>query len=570
MAVLRSIGSKIFSIALVLVALMLVASAGTSWMAQRLDNGLERIEQRFVPAYANLAEAAMYSLEQALTLRQLVLHAEFERELAEEKLLRGRVDELEEAAVNAVIKARGHLKALLAEADLFSNIARLSRLDTRLEFLVEQMLKHEDGIDQVINALEADDWPRVRLAVAELDRGRGEINRRINQDYAEMYAAFKEASDGLQILQRQVTQASQVLTVIAVLLGLVAAAYLTRNLVRPVRRLLEGARRVEQGSLEVDVPVLSRDEIGQLTATFNGMVDELRKKERIRDTFGRYMDPRIVEGLLLRPELAREEGERRVMTVLFCDMKGSSALGEKLTPTALVAVVNRYLSLMSEPVRSHDGVIDKYIGDAVMAYWGPPFVRPELQAELACKAALGMLRQLEIFRAELPDLLGLRKEVPQIAIRIGIATGDVIVGSIGSEFSRSYSMIGDTVNLASRLEGVNKEYRTGIIIAEGTRRMLGERFVLRELDRLRVAGKNDPEVIYELYGLDESERLPERDAAFAKALAAYRLGDWAVARAGFDALRQQDPAARVFLRRIEQLEAAPPADWDGVWTMTEK
>src|SRR6185295_9473796 len=144
-----------------------------------------------------------------------------------------------------------------------------------------------------------------------------------------------------------------------------------------------GARAVEAGKLDETLVATSRDEIGHLTLAFNRMVEQLRLKERIRETFGKYIDPRVVEGLIDGPALA-VDGQRRVMTVLFCDMKGFTSVSEGMTPQGLVKVMNRYLSTMSEPIRLHRGIIDKYIGDAIMAYWGPPFIDEGDEARLAC------------------------------------------------------------------------------------------------------------------------------------------------------------------------------------------
>src|SRR5580693_6448505 len=156
------------------------------------------------------------------------------------------------------------------------------------------------------------------------------------------------------------------------------------GLVRPVRRLLLGTAAVEHGALDTVVPVTSRDEIGSLTQSFNSMVGELRVKARIRDTFGKYVDPRIVAGLLDRPELTEAKGSRREMTIFFCDMKGFTALSEGMTPAALVNVLNRYITVMSEPVRRNNGIIDKYIGDGTMAFWGPPFTGTDDHSGPAC------------------------------------------------------------------------------------------------------------------------------------------------------------------------------------------
>jgi class 3 adenylate cyclase len=156
---------------------------------------------------------------------------------------------------------------------------------------------------------------------------------------------------------------SVALTMIAATLGLVFALLVSAGISRPVRRLLEGARAVEAGRLDGALVATSQDEIGQLTTAFNQMVEQLRLKERLRETFGKYVDPRVVEGLIEGPALAAE-GQRRVMTVLFCDARGFASTSEGMTPQGLVKVMNRYFSTMSAPIRAHQGIIDKYIGDA--------------------------------------------------------------------------------------------------------------------------------------------------------------------------------------------------------------
>ena len=147
------------------------------------------------------------------------------------------------------------------------------------------------------------------------------------------------------------------------------------------------------------------------------------------------------------------------MTVMFCDMKGFTALSEGMTPQGLVKVMNRYLSTMSEQIRNHRGIIDKYIGDAIMAYWGPPFIEETEQARLACLAAIDMMGRVGTLRKELPELLGVRSIPVECDVRVGIATGEALVGSIGSEFMMSYTVMGDTVNLASRTRDCEQSIR---------------------------------------------------------------------------------------------------------------
>jgi class 3 adenylate cyclase len=340
--------------------------------------------------------------------------------------------------------------------------------------------------------------------------------------------------------------------------------------------LLLGTAAVERGALDTVIPITSRDEIGQLTRSFNSMVGELRVKAQIRDIFGKYVDPRIVARLIDRPELTDAKGSRREMTIFFCDMKDFTAFSEGMTPAALVNVLNRFMTVMSEPVRHHNGIIDKYIGDEVMAFWGPPFTDAEKHPALACLAALDQLAALGAFRAELPELTGLRRGIPEIDIRIGIATGDAVVGSIGSEQTRNYTVIGDTVNLASRLVGANKSYGTRALVSEATSRFIADLVETREIDTVIVVGKTEPHRIFELIGRKgevDSDRLALRDA-YVEALGAYRRKAWEEARAGFEGcltIVPDDGPSKAFLSRIAQFSAdTPSSNWDGVWSLAGK
>lgn len=264
------------------------------------------------------------------------------------------------------------------------------------------------------------------------------------------------------------------------------------------------------------------------------------------------------------------------MTVLFCDMRGFTALSEGMTPAALVTVLNRYMTLMSEPVQRNAGIIDKYMGDGIMAFWGPPFTDGDEHAGLACLAALEQIARVAAFRAELPELTGLRRGFPEIDLRIGIATGDVVAGNIGSEQTRNYTVIGDTVNLAARLEGANKTYGTRSLVSETTSQLAADLVETREIDWVLVVGKTEPQRIFELLGrkgeLGE-EHLLLCDA-YAAALDDYRCRAWDEARAGFErclAIMPGDGPSRLFLGRIAQFHAAAPSpDWKGVWSLAEK
>jgi adenylate cyclase len=264
------------------------------------------------------------------------------------------------------------------------------------------------------------------------------------------------------------------------------------------------------------------------------------------------------------------------MTVFFSDLEGFTRLCEGLTPDAAVRFLNRYFSMMAEVVRGRQGIVDKYIGDSVMAFWGPPFTDPADHARLGCIAALEQMARLEAFRAWLPEMFGVAHGLPVVNVRMGIASGEVTVGNIGSETSRGYTVIGDTVNLASRLEQANKFYGTRILVNEATRELAGDTLAFREIDSLRVAGKQEPVRVYELLGLaaDLSESDKQRVHAYEAGLARYRAQDWGAAEATFReclAVEPKDQPSQVMLARVAAFRQAPPgAEWDGVWVALSK
>jgi class 3 adenylate cyclase len=572
-----TIGIKIFGIAVGLLILMAVVALLSMRMTRTVDDQLVIIDRNYFPAYVALAQANIRSVEESAYVRRLLLA------MAERPDNAPKVDELRQRIAAAgkmsdeqIAAARFHINEQIADPLDFDDNIALARLDVRIESLQEERRRYESVLAKLLAAAEVDNKAQITELTAELDEWRDDFDRKIDNARSEMRRLAGAAVIGTRAYQRHVVEIGLVLLAIAVLLGITVAAAVTLGLVRPVRRLLAGTAAVEGGALDTVIPITSRDEIGRLTQSFNSMVGELRIKAQIRETFGKYVDPRIVARLIDRSELTDAKGSRREMTILFCDMKGFTSFSEGMTPAALVTVLNHYMTAMSEPVRRHSGIIDKYIGDAIMAFWGPPFTGAEEQARLACLAALDQVAGLAAFRAELPDLTGLKRGFPEIDIRIGVATGDVVVGSIGSEQTRNYTVIGDTVNLASRLEGANKIYGTRVLISEVTNRLAADTVESREIDSVLVVGKTEPQRIFEPLGRKGGvarERLALRDA-YVEALDAYRRKDWEGACAGFGsclAIAPCDVPSKLFLERIAQLRATSPcADWNGVWSLADK
>jgi class 3 adenylate cyclase len=578
-----TIAAKIFAITLALLVLMaLVVSFGVRLFGQ-VTNQLEDVVHDYLPIYGAVARADEYSLMQGLTLRRLIIGD-----------LRGRADvvaavdpatteRLREAmrkhgtdVLAELDAARKLIAQRLAEQNRFENMVEVAKLDVRIENAMDLQHEYTARWTTVLQHLEAGDGAGFDRGLVEVDRLRDRMNALLGHIHEEIDGVTRSATSEVLSRQRTVEVISILAMALALLIGMAFSALVTRSLVRPVYQLLDSTQAVQQGQLDTVVKVTTRDEIGRLAAAFNLMIAELRVKERIKETFGRYVDPRIVAGLIDRPDLAKTEGERRVMTILFCDMKGFTGLSEGLTPAALVRLINAYLTELSVPIRERQGIIDKYIGDAVMAYWGPPFNLHEEQARLACLAALDQLEQLAGFRKRVPEIVGVKRGLPDIDIRVGIASGDVVVGNIGSDVSMNYTVMGDTVNLASRLEGASKAYGTRILIAEETWRLAGDAIEVREIDQLLVVGKTEPQRIFELLGRTgqvDPARL-ELAKGFAAALERYRARDFAEAERAFAALLAAHPGdtpSKVYLARAQRLRAEPPPeDWDGVWRLTEK
>ena len=238
-------------------------------------------------------------------------------------------------------------------------------------------------------------------------------------------------------------------------------------------------------------------------------VTEQRRRQQVEQLFGAYVDPRIVERLMRQGDV-EAAGVRQVMSVLFCDLQGFTRIAERLSPDELITFVNLYLSIMSEPVSRYDGVTDKYIGDAIMAFWGPPFTAADSHAVHACCAALEQRALLDTLRQRVIDEIGAWVKPEDIEMRCGIATGAVVAGSVGPRKARNYTVLGDTVNVAARLEAAGKNLCARILVSEKTWEGARERFDFRELAHIPLRGRSKPERVFELVAAEGSSRLARR------------------------------------------------------------
>ncbi|MBV9552236.1 MAG: GAF domain-containing protein [Alphaproteobacteria bacterium] len=291
--------------------------------------------------------------------------------------------------------------------------------------------------------------------------------------------------------------------------------------------------------------------------------EDITDEARLKATMRRYMSREVADQLLASGDAALE-GKLQTVTILFSDIRNFTGLSEALGARETVALLNEYFNEMVEVVSRHGGILDKYIGDGVMALFGAPFKRPD-DADRALSVANEMLVVLE----GLNRRRGARGEAP-IEIRVGLATGDVIAGNIGSPTRVDYTVIGDSVNLASRLEVANKLYGTRILLDAATRESLKSPTALRQIDLLQVRGKDQPVAVYESLGyLAGAPALDRMIAYFEHGLSAYRNRDWQAATASFEqalALRPEDEPSRIYIDRCRTYaQAPPPDDWGGIW-----
>jgi adenylate cyclase len=304
-----------------------------------------------------------------------------------------------------------------------------------------------------------------------------------------------------------------------------------------------------------------------LVALYRVLFEE-QEKRRVRGAFQQYVSPEVIRRLLDDPE--RVKPRKTEVTVLFSDIRGFTSISESLDAQELADLLQSYLTEMTRIIFQHRGTLDKYIGDAVMAIWGAPFDEPN-HAERSCLGAINMLSRLAELQADWRA-----QGKPALDIGIGINTGVASVGNMGSSLRYGYTAIGDAVNLASRLEGLNREYGTHILISESTQRELHtDKLMLREIDLIRVKGKLKPLTVYEILAPDiAANNGRELVELFGTAREAYKRHDWLAAISAFEMVLGRwpdDGPSRIFLARcVEYMSEAPASDWDGVYVMKHK
>jgi adenylate cyclase len=302
------------------------------------------------------------------------------------------------------------------------------------------------------------------------------------------------------------------------------------------------------------------------------VLDDITSEKRVKSSLSRYMSKDVVEQLLTGDGSLALGGVRQEASILFSDIRSYTTLTESQGAHEIVGMLNEYFSYMVDVIFEHQGILDKFIGDAIMAVFGAPFSRPEVDPVNAVSAGLDMIKELARYNRE-------RVARGQMAIDagVGISSGEVVCGNIGSEKRMDYTVIGDGVNLASRLEGATKMYGASVMVSEFTHAKTGGRFVTRELDAIRVKGKKQGVRIHEVFaraGEPLPDELKRRIEAYEKGLALYKGRRFQDAKAAFASGRDafaKDKVFGLYADRCDYFVAHPPADdWDGVWELKEK
>ena len=570
-----SLRAKIMSGVLALLVLFASALAVTLYLIRDSSMELMGIEQYHLRLNKMVSDLDVYTFELEIIAYEMNGSPPPEREHAQKRQARAHelqqiVDQIFSEAIPLAEKGseddRNDIEDRLGMAKL---IGSLRTLEVGTRSFVETAIH---SIDQGI----AGKTNEARRALAEMQKYEDldPVYTRIRNRTGELTSdSLAETNQNIQ----NIIRANLALFAAAGILGLLVFLVITGRLQTAFRRLTAAFRKTAEGEISDPLPVTSKDEIGDLTASFNTMVEQLKSKERLREAFGQFLDPRIVANVVDNTTgQLKEVAERRKVTIFFSDIANFSGIGEQLTAANLVRLLNRYFTASTEAIRAHQGIVDKFIGDAVMAFWASPFSHGESHALDGCLACLELRESFAKISREISELTGLRRNVPKFLVRMALATGDTVIGTVGSDTTKSFTVIGDTVNIASRLEGVNKIYGTTILLNEECYRLAEVHIEAREIDLVTVFGKVEPVRIYELQGRQGSldPKTSKLNNVYADALQLYREQKWKEAEGAFREclkIHEHDGPSLEFLTRIANFaRTPPPKDWNGVWQTASK
>ncbi|MCZ8237612.1 MAG: HAMP domain-containing protein [Leptospiraceae bacterium] len=362
---------------------------------------------------------------------------------------------------------------------------------------------------------------------------------------------------------------------ISLCLAMIIVFFFAKSLSRPILSLLSATLEIAKGNFNIGIKPTTKDEVGLLTSYFVTMGEGLEEREKVKSILGSMIDPVVVKEAMVDME-ALKRGKEAEITAFFSDVAGFSTISEQLTSVELAALLNEYLSAMTILLKENEGVLDKYIGDAIVGIFGAPVI-VDNHAIKACKASLEMVMKLEDLRLYWQKNNLYSKEAQVMDARIGLNTGLAKVGFMGTDALASYTMMGDTVNLAARLEAAGKDYGVNVMIAEATKNLVEDEMFLRFLDLVRVKGKNEPVKVYELVAFRHSvaQNIADSVGLYQEGFDLYLKKNWDGAIKKFQASElakgKKDKSAHMLIARCQDYKISPPPkDWDGVFTRTTK
>lgn len=571
------LGVKILGLAVSLLGL-LVAIAFTSHLRiSRVKAEVEDLVDHIVRTQRSVERVNTHSLKQALHFERIVEQYEgdvidADRIQLERNRFEAETSEVESELLGALGRARSF------EANVSTLIDHDAR-DSLTPMLERIQQDHENFHEAAMDTFRRLEDGRRGTTIRELEdlvnRDADTLRQTMDELVLELSDHTDRAARSSERHQRAVGRNLILITLSAVALGLVYAGVFTRKIVSPIGQLVQQIRTADTDGPVTSVQVGTHDEVALLADTFTRMFQNLSEKERLKATFGQYVDPRVVDRLEDGGRNLPTLGEKRVVTVLMSDLDDFARTTERLGPDETMSAVNRYLGLLAPSVLDRHGFIE-FVGTAIKGFWTSPFVDESEHAHLACEAALEQAARFD----DVPDMLDTPPHANAGGIRhgfhIGVATGPLVLGNVGPRGAMAYTVLGDTVNTASRVRGVAREYGVRIVMIDETARLVDRRFATRELGQVRVVGKDDTLRVFELMGHagELDARLARLRETYAVASEAYRRRDWDQAAQQFEAclrIEPDDGPSKLHLAWISNVRGRElPDDWDGVWQLTSK
>lgn len=547
-----SIRVKISMLAAALLTLLAVVGGIAVDGLWRIHNELKSLHEQVLPLDIMLENLMQQEIEREAEL-YAVLRTGVKSGTRDREILASLLDS-EAAAMYQLVETISAHHEVIDYPEIMAVLAAPAKL------LVEHGIAFAASASALGTAIRGEDTTATNAAFKIFTAKGTKVRESLDALTSAMRTAMVGAAERAEQYEARVHMMVLIATFVAFVVGVFGTIAISGVITRPIRTLVAAAKRIEQGDLDASVVIKGRDEIAGLGHTFNTMVEGLRVKDRIKDTFGKYIDPRIVEHLI--GEVSLLDSNRRAMTVSLTQYAGFPEYAERHEPEQIVDRINAYYTAMATEIAENNGVVDKMMGDTVLAFFGPPFTPEANQAELACRSAL---RQMTWRPGNAP---------PDHRPLIAIARDESIVGTMGSDQIRSFTIMGDNVAVAEVMVRACRLFQVDVLISGATRSGLGDDFVTRRVDTVRLPDREGSLDLFELLGT--SGDVSDADIAFRDAyetaLETYMTSGFEEARLLFEDCARERPGDQptsLMLDRLDLVEMDPPEeDWSGAWPLS--